>query len=700
MPAERQYAALISYSHRDERWARWLQRTVENFRVPARLQGTRGAHGPVPGRLRPVFRDRDELAAAADLSEKIQTALRNSRFLLVVCSPAAARSPWVAEEVLRFKRLGGESRILCLIVDGEPGSGGDEECYPEPLRFCLDERGELSDRPAEPIGADVRHGKDGKSLARLKLLAGMLGVDLDDLRQREQQRKHRNLLYVACASLAGMLFTGWLAWTALQARDDAERRQAQAEDLVDYMLNDLHSELRSVGRLDAMSATARKAMSYFAALDPRDLTDQALQGRAEALRQIGNIHRTQFEYDDATAAFAEAHRMDSELLARAPLDPQRRFNIGQSEFWLGYVRYEKADYSAAVEHMMRYLDISQALLDKNPQNVDWLLELSYAHNNLAAVFVETGESDRALEHIENTVRLTRLAVARAPDDDDLQFELAASLAWMGTVQRSNGLLEASAANRRASREQYQVLLERDPGNAELKDELTYSWRGEGLALSLLGRVEESLAAYRHAISGFDDLIEIDPGNARWTRDRMETLSELLRAELAADRSEFAEVDTLLAALENVRSLHKEEVASPQRRGRQMLASALAGHALLARDRADGQQRLREALEGLRELKAAAGGDTDLHLWLLESALLGIGSGQSPNESELKRITENFALHADSTRNPLYLSALARAWFALEEPERARSIVPRLLATGYRSARFERECRQVGVCPVP
>ena len=61
------YWAFISYSSTDKSWARWLQRAIESYGVPARLVQHHTPTGePAPKRLRPLFRDRSELAAAAD----------------------------------------------------------------------------------------------------------------------------------------------------------------------------------------------------------------------------------------------------------------------------------------------------------------------------------------------------------------------------------------------------------------------------------------------------------------------------------------------------------------------------------------------------------------------------------------------------------------------------------------------------------
>ena len=121
MSAEQaKYWAFISYSHRDARVATALQRALETYRLPRRLVGKGTAMGALPAYLKPVFRDRDEMEAGADLKATVREALTQSRWLIAVCSPAAARSPWVNREIIEFKKLHGEARVLALIAAGEP----------------------------------------------------------------------------------------------------------------------------------------------------------------------------------------------------------------------------------------------------------------------------------------------------------------------------------------------------------------------------------------------------------------------------------------------------------------------------------------------------------------------------------------------------------------------------------------------------
>ena len=105
----------------------------------------------------------------------------------------------------------------------------------------------------------------------------------------------------------GMAIAIGLAATAYVARNDAQRRQAQAEDILGFMLGDLREKLTTVGRLDLMRAVDDKATAYFATLKPRDLSDRALEEQARSLTGIGQVRLDEGKHDEAMAAFREAY---------------------------------------------------------------------------------------------------------------------------------------------------------------------------------------------------------------------------------------------------------------------------------------------------------------------------------------------------------------------------------------------------------
>lgn len=281
-PSEYRYRAFISYSHRDKAFAAWLHRTLEFYRLPKKLVGRMTRAGPVPARLHPIFRDRDELPASGDLGGELRGALASSQFLLVICSPASAKSHWVHEEILAFKRLHGDDRVLAVIVDGVPYASmspatADQECFPLSLRMKLGSDGELSNQPAEPIAADIRREADGKQLAKLKLIAGLTGLKLDDIAQREQQRRVRRLAAFATAASIGMIFAIALALYANAARIEAnaqrrvaERESATARAASDFLVgtfalsNPATDNPRTVTALTILKRSAERARTELA----------------------------------------------------------------------------------------------------------------------------------------------------------------------------------------------------------------------------------------------------------------------------------------------------------------------------------------------------------------------------------------------------------------------------------------------------
>jgi hypothetical protein len=164
--------------------------------------------------LGPIFRDRDDFSAGHSLTEQTLAALTASRFLIVICSPNAARSFYVNEEIRQFKALGGTARIIPLIVDGAPGNA-ERECFAPALRFALDGHAALTDEREEPVAADAGPGRDGKEVAKQKIVAGLLGVGLDEIvRRAERARRRRNRVRVGVATAATIIVVlGVIGWT-------------------------------------------------------------------------------------------------------------------------------------------------------------------------------------------------------------------------------------------------------------------------------------------------------------------------------------------------------------------------------------------------------------------------------------------------------------------------------------------------------
>ena len=180
-----QYKAFISYRHTsvDQDIAKRLHTLLENYKIPSSLKKSLGI-----SKIGRIFRDNEELPLSSDLGEDIHKALKNSEWLICVCSPRFIESKWCSEEVNYFLSLGRRDHILTILVEGEP-----QDAFPEVLRFVT-VNGQTIEK--EPLAADVRASSIKESLKKLeseklRLLAPILGVNFDDLKQRARKRRLR-----------------------------------------------------------------------------------------------------------------------------------------------------------------------------------------------------------------------------------------------------------------------------------------------------------------------------------------------------------------------------------------------------------------------------------------------------------------------------------------------------------------------------
>ena len=146
------YYAFISYSHKDQEIAKSLQKKLNHYHLPSKLQKS---HPYLPKKLKPVFMDESNLVAKGTLKEALQENLDNSNFLIVICSPNSAQSEYVNDEVDYFIKLGRMSHIIPLIIDGQPHADNEAlECFP-PALLALPRENEL-------LGIDFQKHKKKK----------------------------------------------------------------------------------------------------------------------------------------------------------------------------------------------------------------------------------------------------------------------------------------------------------------------------------------------------------------------------------------------------------------------------------------------------------------------------------------------------------------------------------------------------------
>ncbi|HEX3918223.1 MAG TPA: TIR domain-containing protein [Caulobacteraceae bacterium] len=538
------YWAFLSYSHADRKWATWLHRALEGYVVPRRLVGHPTQAGPAPRRFRPIFRDRDELPAAADLAEPLRAALSASAYIIVVCSPDAARSKWVEQELREFRNSHGDERVLSVIVGGRPFASNDPddadaECFPESLRPALEEGGLVGDRRRHPAAADLRPGKDGRRGALLKLVSGMLHVGLDEVVQRDAHRRHQQQLALTFASLAAAGAMAALSLVAVLERNEAEAQRAQAEGLVEFMIGDLRKTLEPAGRLDALDAIGARALSYYAAQSSRGLDAESLGRRARVLQILGKVREQRGDLPAALAFFEESAKSTAELLKRSPNDPQRIFDHAQSVFYIGEVAFERGDNAGARQDFEDYQRLANRLVQLEPRKADWWAEVDAADANLGAVLLKEGHPDEAAASFSEALTISRNLAAGAPDDRDRQADLSSVYAWLADAETARGRLDAAVADRESASAIYQRLIQRMPGDTASAVALAANRTSIARIQMAQGALPAAISGLQAAATEMDRLIAGAPDNESYKANAAPTYLLLGQALLQSGQLDAA-----------------------------------------------------------------------------------------------------------------------------------------------------------------
>lgn len=323
---EYKYAAFISYRHipRDRGVAVAVQKAIETYRLPSGV-AVNGALPYADRTLGKCFRDDDELAASDSLPDRISDALAASRTLIVVCSPDAAQSEWIAREIELFAQLHGRERIFAVLAEGESA-----EVMPALLRqktFVGDD-GVAETRRAEPLAADLRPSSAKRvSDEKLRIIAAVAGCAFDDLRQRAAARKRNRAVAITAAALAVAALIGAFAWFA-----HVNHQNALVEESLRlaYESRELLSQGDRYGAIEA----ALSALPASEADDSRPLVPEAQEALEDALQidlARGSIWRAAYsivtEHPVTMMGASEAHRLDATAIPASAFAADWQENI-------------------------------------------------------------------------------------------------------------------------------------------------------------------------------------------------------------------------------------------------------------------------------------------------------------------------------------------------------------------------------------
>jgi tetratricopeptide (TPR) repeat protein len=554
------YRAFISYASADRETGQRFQREIEHFRIPRPLRGTDYGSGAVPRHLTPLFRDRADADASHNLTGTLHAALENSDALVVLCSPASARSPWVNAEIRIFAKLGRGHRIFPVLIEGLPVRFDAETApagaFPPALFERFDAAGNLiaADK-TEPLAADIRDSGDGWYFSKLKVIAGLTGVPLTLLSNRHQEAERRERLMVrwvagvmaSLALVAGV--TAVLAW-----RSEGRARD-RLEDAIEMAARRVDDAARFQDAYGVPTAVIRKLLSgaehdfdtLIRAPDTRSHTLELQRGRLLAL--FSDLYRTVGERERQLELARESVAVLGNVVA------ERRFFAPATWFARLPLRSEvETERLAALESLGLALD-DAGMAEEASKVFEQGRQLAVASSNkirsarfwsrLGEHRYLAGDLDGALAAHDSAIAILREEIARGDDADARRDEAIARsdrAEMLLELGRHGDALEEQA---RAT-EAFEKAARQSPEDAAAQRSWAQALSRQGdMSYAASNDGSSSLALFTRAVDIFARTRASDPTRIDYARDLSIALERLGDArfqlhDLAAAKTHFDE----------------------------------------------------------------------------------------------------------------------------------------------------------------
>ncbi len=596
----------------DKQWATWLHQQLETYEVPAELIGTKNLRGQIiPDRIYPVFIDSLSLPADANLSSAITEALERSNSMVVLCAPGAVASNYVNQEIRYFKQQGRSDRIIAALLEGEPNASIDaakiedpanlatQECFPQALQYHVNDQGELiTDQPTEPIAAEFRlpdqalaitpdglttnkgftsvsaferhcqntlpHQTKAEKVklkkhvaqyeqqlntAKLKIVAGILGVPLEQLTQRDKAYQ------LAKAEAATKRFQkiaaglGVLALAAITAGSVAYVQFKKADELLsqvrtnlnfmnynvrDALINYVPIEVRTpvMEQIDTLTDTL-KTHNKDDEVSKQEIAT-SLSQKADFLLQNNNLDPSK-----ALQLYLQAHAIIKELVDKSPNNADLQQNLAVSSVKLGDIELSLNHTDVALQHYQASYVLRKALATKYPDIDQSQSDLSISYERLGHIELLLGHTDTSLQHFQASLILREALVRKKPDNTQFQSDLSVAYIKIGDAELRLGHSDDALQHFQSGLKIAQGLVEHDPDNTEYLLDLSIAYNRLGDIERYLGHTKISL---QHLLAGLkveQTQVAKDPSNTQFQRGLAIAYNKLCDIELRLDHTKLA-----------------------------------------------------------------------------------------------------------------------------------------------------------------
>ncbi|HET8773330.1 MAG TPA: protein kinase [Thermoanaerobaculia bacterium] len=512
------------------------------------------------------------------------------------------------------------------------------------------------------------------------------------------QRYTRNAIAAAIALV--LAIGGWRYTVDLQheraravaAQAEAEKRRAQLEEFVEFMLGDMREKLKPVGKLDILNDVGQKTVAYVDSLNPAQMSAAELTRSAKALNQLGEVRLAQGNAPEALRMFERAAVFTGVATRREPKNGDLLLVRGETQFWIGHAHLAEGRNDDALRHMQQYMAVGERLAKLDPGNDEYVLERAFGHSGVAKALEAKGDFVNALKHHRVALQIKEDLARRDPNNPDAQAEVARAYNKVGTVLYSTGDLLGALEHSKREVAIYRELLVRDPKQNQWRQRLATSMGYLGRALEETGQWSAAFTLWQEELATERQLVALDPTNVNSLSAAALTACRVATAEAKRGQPESAGAyfresrSGIAAAIKH----------APTRTSFVVDAASIDVEYARYLARRGSTREAVDVLRGvLRRLEALAPGDRSARPDLAAALLLLGDLDPRSRQAQWKRAEGVLAPLVNSTAAPTELATWFQILVRRNRLAEARTVLTRIERTGYASSDLQQLCRERG-----
>lgn len=398
-----------------------------------------------------------------------------------------------------------------------------------------------------------------------------------DLRHQNEaaaRRRRRRVTWIAAGASLLLLVTGvsvpLAIWAvrekggAVAAKERALASRKAADDLINYMQNDLRNTLEEVGRLSLMQSIDERIARYhrehppaegdlaaerdrsvmlnkqgdvlvaqgrlnealviyrdslaiakrLAKVDPNDAHLRAL---SQCYEKMGSVMDSQDEGGEALKFYRESLAIDERLAKTDPGGPTSQHDLATSYIRLGDGLFRQGEKEEALKAYRESLGIVERLAKTDSEEAKWQREVAEGYERIGDVLCSQREYNEALNAYQRCVPILEELAKAAPNNAQLQRDLAVTYNNMSDVLVGQQKFDEAIESIRRGLALFERLAKADPENAKWQHDLSVMNDKLGNALLGSGLFHAALDAFRNGLAIDERLVKSFPDNADWQK---------------------------------------------------------------------------------------------------------------------------------------------------------------------------------------